>query len=360
MSRVQDSDKETVVAEVSASRQYWENIRTKAAETGQARISSSSELPRTDLGKLLMETELTSHEIAMMTGVSPAYLSAFKRGMIQKVGREKLLVLLMIAANMSLEETNAVLTDNGYGPVDEFDAKLLIEASLKKTVRGFQTIRSNLSLALLFLSIESLPGDTVLIHKMPDPALVPLEYSSDMGDSDDEVYARLMSHVHRKRIELFDESLERGEKRYSLICEHCLRQHLASYKNEPKEWIIAHLKNTIETLRKYDNFRIDLLSSCQRHWFRIKVLPAGSGENNKLVFAGRSSHPEGETITGAHGPTMENDPAAIRAFATDNKKIYRQFLKELDRLVDKFVLPVDDMPAYLARLVKEEAEIDLN
>ncbi|MGO9531056.1 MAG: hypothetical protein ACLP3B_07730 [Syntrophobacteraceae bacterium] len=348
----QNSEREHSRPEVSASWQYWQKIKLKSSESDSVKVVPSSESPTTDLRELLEETELSNHEIALVAGVSPAYLSAVKRGLIQKVGREKLLVLLMVALNMSMEETNTVLAANGHKQVDEFDAKSLIEASQKKTIRGLQTIRSNLSMTLVFLSIESLPGDTLLVHQKPDPALIPLEYAVALGDADDPIYTRLISHVHRKRIELFNDSLERGENRYNLMCEHCFRQYLRSYKSESgprKDSIIEHLKNTIVMLKKYDNFRVDLLKSCQRNWFRMKLLPPGSAENNKVVFVGRASHSSG----------TENDSAAIRLFATDNKKIFRQFQKEADRLISQFISPIEDMPKHLAELVKQEAGVDL-
>ncbi len=337
----------------SATGEYWQTMKSKSSETDSARTASSSKFPVTDLREILEETELSNHEISLITGISPAYLSAIKRGLIQKAGREKLLVLLMVALNMSLDETNTILKAYGYEHVDEFDAKLLIDASLKKTIRGFQTIRSNLSLTLLLLSMESLSGKTVLVHRMPEPALIPLEYAIALVDSDDPIYTSLMFHVHKKRVELFNESLEKGDHRYYLMCEHCLKQYIQSYKvliGPKKDSIIAHLRNTMDVLRKYkDIFKVDLLTSCQRHWFRIKLLPSGSTENDKTVFVGRSSHLS-ET---------ENDLAAIRLFATDNKKIYNQFIKELDRLTTNFIVPIDDMPKYLAELVMEHAGVDL-
>lgn len=353
MSTINDHDSDQNQRPViSASWQYWQKIKAKSAETDSARVASPPEFPKTDLRELLEETGLTNHEISLITSISPAYLSAIKRGLIQKAGREKLLLLLMVALSMSLDETNTILKAYGYEHIDQFDAKLLIDASLKKTIRGFQTIRSKLSITLILLSMESLLGDTVLVHKMPDPALIPVDYAMALGDSDDKTYMALMAHVHEKRIELFNESLEKGENRYCLMCQHCLKQYLQSYKvlNGPKkDSIIAHLKSTIDTLNTYDNFRVDLLTSCQRNWFRLKLLPSESTENGKVVFAGRSSHLS-ET---------KNDLAAIRLFATDNKRLYNQFLKELDRLTSKFIFPIDDMPTHLAKLVKEEAGVDL-
>jgi transcriptional regulator with XRE-family HTH domain len=368
--------------EVTASWEYWKNIRLRTTEKPEAvNIPLPSQLPPTSLKELIRDTELSNHQIAMLSGVSPAYLSAFERGLIQKVGREKLLVLLMVALNLSLDETNTVLAANGYRCMDELDANPLIEASLKKTVKGFQIIRSNLSLTLLHLSIESLRGDTVIVHKMPEPALIPLKHSDATVDSSNEVDKGLGKYVHRKRVELFNESLERGENRYSLMCKHCLGQHLASYKNgseRPKDWIIDHMRNAVETLSKYDNFRIDLLNTCQRHWFRMKLIPPPQPEekntkteNSKVVFVGRASSLTGNGDKASDSDKVGNrnqkrtqvkgsDPAAIRAFATDNKKIFHQFLKDLDRAIGESIIfsPID-MPTRLAELVKEKAGVDL-
>lgn len=305
---------------------------------------------------------LTKNEISNLTGISNTYLKKIAEGEASNVGRDKILVLALVAFDMTLKEANLILKQNGKREINEDDASFLIEiGEKKKVIKSFQPVRALFNFDLLIISLEAQSGDTFLVFDKPHVALMPREpeFMSIIEPSSHVVspeYGQLVQQLrlrfHKRRNEIFINSLKNGHRFECLLCETCFKKYilLAAQNPQARPYIIYHFRNTIACLKEFpDIFKIELVDVCPRIYFQMKKLPKGSAENDKVMFISpdspRHEHKYG-TIQNSSMFTDTDLKNMIIGFATDSRQVFNRFSEEFLNL-KKATVQYDDIANYI-------------
>ena len=289
---------------------------------------------------------LSKNEISNLTGISNTYLklieSGKENGKAPSLGRDKIIILALIAFEMTLKETNLLLRQHGMREINELDASFLIEVSeKKKTIKSFQAVRPFFAFDLLILSLEAQPGDAFIVYDKPHMALMNRAPEYDILCNpalNDEEYTQLALqlrlHFHKRRQELFRNSLESGYKIELMICPLCLKNHIyKALEPELRPYILDHFKRTLQYLTIYpDSFKISLARNCPRMFFQIKTAIDKTAESSKLFFVSPSANRHVSRDENPDELIPAYDRHLVNGFATDSKQVLGKFMDDFQFL----------------------------
>lgn len=278
----------------------------------------------------LCEQGLSLNQVSQMSGIAYSYLHGIiKKGGVTKPGRKNL-ISIAIGLNLSFEQINALLKRYGHAPerISFDDIDIFKTCAKKRKIVGTQPIFNDLNYHLIFLGLETLPGDLIVVMKSPPSVLKDenyLQFSGENSGITDPVYHQLISSVQNERKWLLD-NLLKTNKLHLLVCFRCFEKYVKR-AIERKEYR-THIKNHLCELLKYikhPNYHFELIEDHSYQQFEMKLAPDGSKMKDKVLMVGYGANIH-------KGITEDNSTDRLMGFATDSEKITNHLYLEYKQL----------------------------
>lgn len=305
------------------------------------------------------DAEITRNELSLLTGLSNSYLISLAKGDIKKVGRDKL-IFIAVAFNLSLEETNNLMSEFQLADINFNDANIYIQAAARRKITGIQSLYRGLNLYLFLISLYTIPGNTVLLR--PDPHIIfeSVEYRKYIDKKSKLTKSKHYNVVYDLR-EYFISYLKEKvftDHKYDfdyLICGKCFDDYLnraITIKQRIDEqeivFVAEHLQNLISYMNDHPNYRVYILNKCHSMAFVMKY-SALPNDNPKVFFAAPMRH----------GASSDFNFAG---FATDAKRITSRLSRQYQLLKNDHTetLTNDEAIAYMKDRFKKKFRRELS
>jgi len=309
-------------------------------------MNKRQEVSASHVKKLLRRSRMPRNQVAAISGLSNAYIRVLERGETASVGREKL-ISFAVALNLDLDETDELLAVFDRTKLTADDIPSFIETSKQmKISSALLPLRDAFLIELLFLAIEQVPGNQIIVNDRPTSCLRPEGFRS--------YSCRKMAKVHPIHSALI-EAIGRERKRnlvsklthypvYNYICRDNLEEYIRDCE-DPEElgWRIKHVEVMLWHIRHYDDFHVLLTSTIPSFLFSLKLPPDSKNGSPKLAFIGKQID-----------FFMGKGSGRLAGFATDNQVVIENFRADVEFLKENVIqeyLDQQRLEAYLESLM---------
>jgi len=294
---------------------------------------------------LLKRSRMPRNQVAAISGLSNAYIRVLENGESASVAREKL-ISFAVALNLDLYETDELLTVFDRTKLTVDDIPNFINTSKQiKISSALLPLRDVFIIELMFLSIEWIPGHSIVVNDRPTAALRPEGYRTcsckDM-ENIHPIHNELIEAIGRERHLNLQSKLTHYQND-NFICRGSLEEFiLKCSESEERVWRIKHVETALRYLRHYDNFRIFLVDAVPSFVFSLKLPPEKEKKTDKITFLGKQID-----------FFMGKGSGRLAGFATDNQVLIENFKKEvsfLERHIVEEYLNKSKLEKYLENL----------
>lgn len=302
------------------------------------------------VARLLKRSRMPRNQIAAVSGLSNAYLRVLERGETASVRREKL-IALAVGLSLDLHETDELLASFDRTGLTVEDIPIFIETSRQmKLSSALIPLRDAYLTELLFLAIEQVRGDQVIVNDSPTSCLRPEGFRSCSCrnmENPHPIHSALIEAVGRERTRNLVSCLG-AHHVYHYICRDNLEDYARGDDNaEEQTWRIRHLESMLLHLKKYDRFRLFITRTDPSFLFTLK-LPVSAVDSPKLAFMGKKID-----------FFMGKGSGRLAGFATDNPVVIENFQADVDFMrEDVFEEYLDQrrLEAYVESLIARSVE----
>jgi transcriptional regulator with XRE-family HTH domain len=296
--------------------------------------------------KLLERSRMPRNQVAAVSGLSNAYIRVLERGETASVKREKL-ISFAVALNLDLFQTDELLTGFDRTRLSTDDIPNFIETSRQvKISSAMLPLRDAFLIELVFLAIERVPGDHIIVNDRPTSCLRPEGFRSYSCRNMAEVHpihSALIEEIGRERKRNLLAKLDRY-KVHNYICRDSLEEYIRECR-DPDElmWRKKHIETTLEHLRHYDRFKLFLTKTIPSFLFSLKLPSDPENENPKLAFIGKQID-----------FFMGKGSGRLAGFATDNQVVIENFKADVEFLKENVLeecMNLKKLKAYLESLL---------
>ena len=300
--------------------------------------------------RLLKRSRMPRNQIAAVSGLSNAYLRVLERGETASVRREKL-ISLAVGLSLDLHETDELLASFDRTRLTVEDIPNFIETSRQmKLSSALIPLRDAYLTELLFLALEQVRGDQVIVNDSPTSCFRPegfRSYSCRYMENPHPIHSALIEAVGRERERNLDACL-RDHHVHHFVC----RENLEDYARgggdpEERNWRIRHIQSMLLHIREYDRFRLFITRTDPSFLFTLK-LPVSPMESPKLAFMGKKID-----------FFMGKGSGRLAGFATDNPVVIENFQADVDFLRENIIeeyLDRQRLEAYVESLISQARE----
>jgi len=299
---------------------------------------------------LMDDNAATRNQIAAISGLSNPYIKELESGRIANVGREKLLSLA-IALDLNLTEIDHMLTLFDRASLTSEDIATFIQASARCRISAaLHPVHDSFTFDLMLLSAELIPGAHAIVSSRPASCLRSEGhrlYAEKTLVAAHPLYGDLITAINKERRQQLMLNLNRHPVE-NYVCLHCLQDYLRQC-DDPLElkWRVQHIRNSINMISGYENFRFFITSECPSFIFvlRSPVRTDTAAETEKLVI----------TVLPPHRIQVRSS-GLLAGFATDSKAVIQNFKKELQyikKTVMSDYLQRPKLIAFLESLIKK-------
>jgi len=269
--------------------------------------------------KLIKHSSYTRNELAMLSGLPNSYLFQIEKKKIKKIGREKI-IAIGISLDLPKDQINEILDKNQHKLFSETDADLLFEISQKRRITGIQPLYPGLNFDTLLLSLESIPGDLIIVNDRPPSILLQFGYR-DQYKYNDSVLEALFEGIKKRRLDLLDQQLKNYRREY-FVCEKCLEEYIHNKYRSEKKKLLKHIEALCHYIQN-PNYSFNLLKVCPYIRFEMKI-PADNSMK-QVYYIGRQGLDHSKE-------KKDMQDKRLHGFATDSKKITNYFIMEYENL----------------------------
>jgi transcriptional regulator with XRE-family HTH domain len=272
--------------------------------------------------QMIKRTDLPRNQIASLSGITNTYIRDMELGSFNNVSRVKL-ITLSICMNMTLDETDEMLTHFDRAMLSEEDIQIYINAAKQiKPSSVMHPVRIITTYELLMLAAEMLDGPKVMTGSHPTAVL--------QVEGHRAYKIKSFGKIHPLYLPLIEEI---GNERRRLLTSQILKNRmdhfidLSSLKNyvgacqDPveKKYRQKHLEAIMLYLNNYPNFHYHITEHYPGAFsYLLKFSEKKAG---RVFFASHSLHEHGHT--GARADK-------VLGLYTANKNIITQFKKDLE------------------------------
>lgn len=286
----------------------------------------------------LLKQGITQNELSKITGVSNTYINYLRTGKIISPGREKI-IAICAGLNYSIDKIDIILQKYGFKKIFEDDFEIFFKIAKSRNITGIQPFYEDLNYDLLLYSIDSLPGDKILINKKPSATLEPPEYllwkekRSSRGSANP-VYGELRKVLALERKKMLRASLKKWKVTY-IVCRECFNKYTEKISGEEPErgMVIKHLRELVSFIENEPNYDFILVDQCARMRFTLKYCKGTELglDKNKLLIYGYGNH------TFPQHNTHNNSRDRLLGIATDSSKLFEHFVIEKDDYLENYI-----------------------
>lgn len=296
--------------------------------------------------KLLKRTRMPRNQVAAISGLSNAYIRILERGETASVRREKL-ISFAVALNLDLRETDELLSTFDRTKLTTDDIPSFIETSKQvKISSALLPLRDAFLIELLFLAIEQVPGDQIIVNDRPTSCLRPegfRSYSCRNLTGVHPIHSALIEDIGRERKLNMVSKLTRYYI-HNYICRDSLEEYIRECK-DPEElaWRVKHIETALWHMRHYDHFKVFLTGTVPSFLFSLKLPSDPEDEGPKLAFIGKQID-----------FFMGKGSGRLAGFATDNQVVIENFRADVEFLKENILqeyLDQQRLEGYLESLI---------
>lgn len=296
--------------------------------------------------QLMAKSSLPRNQIAALSGLSNTYIRDLEQGNIANVGRQKL-IAFAVALNLALGDIDRMLTLFDRAVLSEADIPLFLKtAEARRISSAMLPVRDDLTLGLVMLSVESVPGRHVAVSSEPTVCLRAeghRRHTQRHLVAFHPIYGQLVEAIGRERKRRLVINLGRYPVD-NFICRYCLEGYIRHCEDAvEKEWRVKHLENVVWFLNNYPDWRFHIVNTCPTFSFVLKEAAESARETDKLVVTHQPPHRFQERRSGK-----------LVSFTTDNSIMIEHFKQELASIESAATEAYQDREAlieYLNQLV---------
>jgi transcriptional regulator with XRE-family HTH domain len=311
-------------------------------------MNKRAEQRRDYIQKLMRNSPMSRNQIAAVSGLSNPYIKGLELGNIANVGREKL-ISLGIALDLSLSDIDSLLNRFDRTPLSRDDILTFIETSKRCHISAaLHPVHDSYTFDLMLLSAEQSPGSHVIVSSRPASCLREeghRRYAEKALVEGHPIYGDLIAAINKERRNRLMANLK-DHPVANFVCAHCLRDYLRHCEDAAeRQWRIAHIQNTIDTIRSFDRFSLFLTEECPSFIFVLRSPADTENESEKLIITVLPPHRMSVRVSGL-----------LAGFATDSQAVILNFKKELKFLEKSILEPYLDrsrLVGFLRDLISE-------
>ena len=296
--------------------------------------------------RLMAKSSLPRNQIAALSGLSNTYIRDLEQGNIANVAREKL-IAFAVALNLAPGNIDEMLTLFDRSVLSEADIPLFLKtAEARRISSAMLPVRDDLTLGLVMLSVESIPGRHVAVSSEPTVCLRAeghRRHTQRHLVASHSIYGELVEAIGRERKRRLVINLGRYPVD-NYICRYCLEGYIRCCEDTvEKEWRVKHIENVIWFLDNYPGWRLHIVSTCPTFSFVLKESAETAQETDKLVVTHQPPHRFQERRSGK-----------LVSFTTDNAIMiehFRQELTSIESTAEKTFTDREALIEYLETLI---------
>ena len=273
------------------------------------------------LSSFIAEKNIPNNHLAILSGLQPQHVKAFRTGHYKNNSRS-VLIRLCLALELTFSEINKVLAEQNKDPLGQFDISHFIEAIQKrKFPSGIHRLKpGHIHFDIQIISLEKAEGDVQLVTGYPHGVFV--DHDLEKKPFDD-VYKCITKDLAIYRKDVFKSTMKKNSIKH-LICEGCLKEYMTTQKDKKE------LKRTLKDMFKaldYDNYTLALIDECPHFYFHLKS--EQGKDRSEVLFAGKNSNHGKNNVIDDQGRSQE---IPLFGFQSNRKELFEQFKIEFERL----------------------------
>ena len=301
---------------------------------------------------LMHNSPMARNQIAAVSGLSNPYIKGLELGHIANVGREKL-ISLGIALDLSLSQIDDLLNVFDRTPLSRDDIATFIETSKRCHISAaLHPVHDSYTFDLMLLSAEQKPGPHVIVSPRPASCLREeghRRYAEKALVTAHPIYGDLVAAINEERRDRLISNLNEHQVA-NYVCAHCLRDYIRRCDDATERyWRIAHIKNTIDTIHKFEKFSLFLTEECPSFIFVLRTPADMEHASEKLIITVLPPHRMSVRVSGL-----------LAGFATDSQAVILNFkneLKFLEKSIIERYLDRSKLVGFLRDLISENDSV---